>query len=82
MYGGRVSVLVYRELYGYLDDTQTCNGINNEWELCTPELFESTDDVMYTIITNPQYKLPQLAPNGNYCPSNVAGDINGDGISR
>jgi len=67
---------------GILDDTQTCNGIDNEWELCKPEHFESTDVAMYTILTNPQYKLPQLAPNGNYCPSNVAGDINGDGISR
>ena len=67
---------------GILDDTQTCNGINNEWEICTPEHFESTDVAMYTILTNPQYKLPQLAPNGNYCPNNVAGDINGDGISR
>jgi hypothetical protein len=65
---------------GILDDIQTCNGIDNEWELCTPELFESTDISMYAILTNPQYKLPQLAPDGNYCPSNVLGDINGDGI--
>jgi hypothetical protein len=24
---------------------------------------------MYALITDPQYKLPQLAPDGNYCPS-------------
>ena len=65
---------------GILDDNQTCNGIDNEWELCTPELFESTDISMYAILTNQQYKLPQLAPDGNYCPNNVLGDINGDGI--
>ena len=35
---------------------------------------------MYTVLTDSQYKLPQLAPDGNYCPSNVVGDINGDGI--
>jgi len=66
---------------GILDDFQTCNGIDNEWELCTPELFESTDVSMYAILTDPQYKLPQLAPDGNYCPEDILqGDITGDGI--
>ena len=64
---------------GILDDAQTCNGIDNEWELCTPELFQSVDVAMYSILIDPQYKLPQLAPNGNYCPNNsILGDINGD----
>ena len=31
---------------GILDDIQTCNGIANEWEPCTPELFESTDIII------------------------------------
>ena len=35
---------------------------------------------MYAILTDSQYIMPQLAPDGNYCPSNVVGDINGDGI--
>jgi len=66
---------------GILDDTQTCNGIDNEWELCTPELFESTDVMMYSIISNLDYKLPQNAPDGNYCPMQVLqGDLNSDGI--
>mgnify|MGYP001238613414 CR=1 FL=1 len=65
---------------GILDDNQTCNGIDNEWELCTPELFESTDVSMYAILTDPQYRMPQLAPDGNYCPSvGITGDVNGDG---
>ena len=64
---------------GILDDPQTCNGIDNEWELCTPELFESTDLIMYSILTNLNYKLPQEAPDGNYCPiTSVLGDLNGD----
>ena len=37
---------------GILDDIATCNGIDNEWELCTPELFETTDLVMYSILAN------------------------------
>ena len=66
---------------GILDHPQTCNGIYNEWELCTPELFESTDISMHAIVNNPEYKLPQLAPDGNYCPNNlIVGDINGDSI--
>jgi len=65
---------------GILADTQTCNGIANEWEPCTPELFESMDLIMYDVVTNPQYKLPQLAPDGNYCPMDNVGDINEDGI--
>ena len=35
---------------------------------------------MYAILTDPQYIMPQLAPDGNYCPSSVLGDVNGDGI--
>tara|TARA_Y100001936_G_scaffold253783_1_gene320967 strand:- start:7990 stop:8988 length:999 start_codon:yes stop_codon:yes gene_type:complete len=66
---------------GILDDIQTCNGIANEWEPCTPELFESTDLMMYALINNIEFKLPQLAPDGNYCPEdNILGDVNNDQI--
>ena len=35
---------------------------------------------MYAIVNNPQYKLPQLAPDGNYCPLELMlGDLNFDG---
>lgn len=57
---------------GILADEQTCRGIADEWEPCTPQLFESTDTLMYNIVTDPVYRLPQLAPDGNYCPANVA----------
>jgi len=64
---------------GILDDVQTCNGIDNEWELCTPELFSSIDILMHSIIIDSQYQIPQLAPDGNYCPNLVlSGDVNGD----
>ena len=64
---------------GILDDPQTCNGIDNEWELCTPELFESTDIIMHDILSNLEYKLPQSAPDGNYCPATaIPGDVNQD----
>jgi len=52
---------------GLLDNNMICSGISNEWELCTPEEFEATDVLMHAIITNPDYKMPQIAPDGNYC---------------
>lgn len=57
---------------GILDDPSTCNGIANEWEPCSPSLFQSTDVLMYNLITDPQYLLPQLAPDGNYCPQGMS----------
>ena len=64
---------------GILDDPQTCSGIYNEWELCTQDLFSTTDITMYNLITDPQHKIPQLPPDGNYCPfTGVLGDINTD----
>jgi len=60
---------------GILDDPATCNGIANEWEPCSPSLFQSTDVLMHALITDPQYQLPQLAPDGNYCPQNNGIDI-------
>jgi len=58
-------------LMGILNDTPTCNGIADEWELCSPTLFQNTDILMYELITNPIYKLPQIAPDGSYCPNNT-----------
>jgi hypothetical protein len=58
---------------GILNDPSTCSGIANEWEPCSPSLFQSTDVAMYALVTELQYKLPQLAPDGNYCPSGGIG---------
>ena len=52
---------------GLLDNNMICNGISDEWELCTQEDFENIDNLMYTIITDPVFKIPQIAPDGNYC---------------
>ena len=53
---------------GILNDTATCDGIADEWEPCSKELLESMDVLIYDLITDPQYKLPQLAPDGIYSP--------------
>ena len=54
---------------GILDDPQTASGIANEWEPYNAALLQSMDVLMYALITDPAYKLPLLAPDGNYCPS-------------
>mgnify|MGYP003746779679 CR=1 FL=1 len=66
---------------GILDDAQTASGISNEWEPYNASLLQSMDVLMYALITDPTYKLPLLAPDGNYCPNAYElGDINQDGI--
>ncbi len=55
---------------GILNDTATCDGIANEWEPCSRDLLESMDTLMFALITDAQYKLPQNAPDGVYSPSN------------
>ena len=48
--------------------SNVCSGISNEWLPCTPCLLHNIDDEMFNIITDPQWKLPQRKPDGNYCP--------------
>ena len=52
---------------GLLDNDFICNGISDEWELCTQQDFQNTDLLMYSILTEPEYYIPQSAPDGSYC---------------
>ena len=54
---------------GILNDPQTAQGISDEWEPYNLTLLQSMDTLMYNLIAAPQYKLPLLAPDGNYCPN-------------
>lgn len=58
-----------------LDDPQTASGIANEWEAYNSTLLQSMDILMYSLITDPQYKIPQIAPDGNYCPNTTSINI-------
>ena len=58
-----------------LSDDQTCQGIANEWEPCTPQLFQETDILMHELVTDIQNILPQNAPDGNYCPQNTTDEV-------
>ena len=53
---------------GLLDDPATCEGIANEWEPCSKVLLEEMDALIYALVTDPAYKLPQNAPDGAYTP--------------
>ncbi len=59
-------------LMGVQDYPGRCEEIANEWETCTTADFQATDVLMYALLTDPQYKIPMLAPDGNYCPMTIA----------
>jgi len=42
------------------------NEISNEWKLNTPALLKSKDIAIYKLLTNPEYKLPTVLPDGSY----------------
>ena len=65
---------------GLLDNSMVCSGIYNEWELCSPEDFSAIDILMHAIIVNPEYNIPQLAPDGNYCIN--SNNLNSEKLSK
>lgn len=40
--------------------------INKEWKLNTPENLQATDTALYSILTNADFSLPTVLPNGEY----------------
>jgi hypothetical protein len=43
-----------------------CEEIAVEWELCTSELLQSGDPAVFGLLTNSQYGLPTVLPDGRY----------------
>ena len=57
---------------GILDDPQAAIGIADEWELYSAALLEEKRDVlMHQLISDAQFMLPLVAPDGNDCPQTV-----------
>ena len=54
---------------GILDDRATCEGIANEWKPCLKTLLESMDELIFEVVRDPAYKLPQRAPDDKYAPA-------------
>ncbi len=43
-----------------------CDAIAGIWKLCTREQVEETDTAGFALVTNPDYKLPTVLPDGGY----------------
>ena len=43
-----------------------CGEISQEWKLCTKEKVISQDPGIYALLTDPQYALPKVLPDGTY----------------
>jgi len=59
-YWALTSILGAQDYPGRLDEIQ------HEWKLNTHEKVSIVDYTVYAILTNPQYKLPTVLPDGNY----------------
>lgn len=66
-YGCMVTEYVYWAMSSILGaQANRLNEINNEWRLNTKALVQSTDTAVYELLTNTQYKLPTVLPDGTY----------------
>ena len=59
---------VLTTIMGAQNDAQRCRDISREWAVCTAEQFKVKDPDVYDLLTNPQYALPRILPDGNYDP--------------
>lgn len=69
-YGCMATEYIYWGLTSWLGGQNypgRCNEIDNEWELCEPADFQSTDVALHGLITDAQYNMPTILPDGEYC---------------
>ncbi len=60
LYWGITSLLGAQNLPGRLED------IRHEWRFDTKEKLRAGDKLLYQLLTDPQYQLPTVLPDGNY----------------
>ena len=60
IYWAMTSILGAQDYSGRLEQ------IDNEWRLNTREKVKEQDPAVYAILTNPEYKLPTVLPDGKY----------------
>jgi len=53
-------------MIGAQDSAARLDEIEHEWKLNTRELVESTDTAIFALLTNPNYKIPTVLPDGTY----------------
>jgi len=60
LYWALTSILGAQDIPGRLER------IGDEWSLITRELVMETDPAIYELLTNPEYRLPTVIPDGHY----------------
>ena len=46
--------------------SERCDAIENEWELCTSAELQGTDRALHELLTDANYGLPTVLPTGTY----------------
>ena len=54
---------------GAQSGAERCREISVEWALCTPEQVKGKDAPVFNLLTDAQYALPRIAPDGSYNPT-------------
>ncbi|HJO02688.1 MAG TPA: hypothetical protein QGG47_01795 [Acidobacteriota bacterium] len=65
IYWAFTSLLGAQDLPGRLDR------IGREWKLNTPDKLRQGDPAVFAILSNPEYRLPSVTPDGNYTGSEL-----------
>ena len=68
-YGCMVTEYFYwalTSILGAQDYPGRCEDIAVEWEPCTPDKVLSMDPTIHALLTDPQYKMPTILPDGTY----------------
>lgn len=71
-YGCMITEYVYwalTSILGTQDYPGRAEALRNEWELNTRDLVRDRDPDVYALLTDPQYKFPTQAPDGDYRPA-------------
>ena len=71
-YGCMVTEYIYwalTSILGTQDFPERHEALEVEWELNTRERVSTGDTAVYELLTDPQYRFPTKAPDGNYKPS-------------
>ncbi len=66
-YGCMITEYIYWAMTSILGAQENrLDEIGQEWTLNTPELVETMDPAVYSLLTNPEYAFPTVLPDGTY----------------
>ena len=50
-----------------LNTPEHCEKLEDEWEICEKSHLQQKDPQLYNLLNDPAYKIPTVAPDGQYC---------------